>query len=153
MTRTQVVAFLVLSVLMAACQSGNQGTSETTGAVISPIGSQTSHGANNAAAAPPNTVLIGNFGGNQLGSAINDADRRRAAATEKRAFTAPLGQQVTWSNPDDGNSGTITPVRDGYAANGAYCREFQQTIIVGGQQQKAYDKACQQPDGSWKIVQ
>ena len=45
------------------------------------------------------------------------------------------------------------PVRDGYANNGAYCREFQQTIVIGGQQQQGYGKACQQPDGSWKIVQ
>lgn len=63
------------------------------------------------------------------------------------------GQQITWNNPQSGNSGTITPIRDGYAASGSYCRRFQQTITVGGQKQQAYGKACQQPDGSWKIVQ
>ena len=33
------------------------------------------------------------------------------------------------------------------------CREFQQTLVVNGQEQPGYGKACRQPDGSWKIVQ
>ena len=33
------------------------------------------------------------------------------------------------------------------------CREFQQTIVVNGEQQQGYGKACRQPDGTWKIVE
>jgi hypothetical protein len=33
-----------------------------------------------------------------------------------------------------------------------YCREFQTQTMVGGQPQPSYGTACQQPDGSWKIV-
>jgi len=32
------------------------------------------------------------------------------------------------------------------------CREFQDTIIVGGVKQPAYGTTCQQPDGSWRIT-
>ena len=32
------------------------------------------------------------------------------------------------------------------------CREFQQTITVGGRTETAYGTACRQPDGDWKIV-
>lgn len=32
------------------------------------------------------------------------------------------------------------------------CREFQQTVTVGGQPQQGYGTTCQQPDGSWQIV-
>jgi hypothetical protein len=32
------------------------------------------------------------------------------------------------------------------------CREFQDTVTVGGAQQRAYGTTCQQPDGSWRIV-
>jgi hypothetical protein len=39
------------------------------------------------------------------------------------------------------------------ALNRPNCREFQQTIVVNGQQQPAYGRACEQPDGSWKIVE
>lgn len=34
---------------------------------------------------------------------------------------------------------------------GAPCREYTTTVIVGGQEQSAYGTACRQPDGSWKI--
>jgi hypothetical protein len=32
------------------------------------------------------------------------------------------------------------------------CREFQETVIVGGVRRPAYGTTCQQPDGSWKIA-
>ena len=33
-----------------------------------------------------------------------------------------------------------------------YCREYTQTIIVGGVPQYGYGQACFKPDGSWEIV-
>lgn len=36
--------------------------------------------------------------------------------------------------------------------NNDYCREYTRTIYVGGQAQQGYGTACQQPDGSWKII-
>jgi surface antigen len=71
---------------------------------------------------------------------------------EQRAYDAPIGQTITWNNPDSGNHGTVTPTRDGTAANGQYCREYQQTVVIDGKSQSAYGTACRQPDGSWKIV-
>jgi surface antigen len=38
------------------------------------------------------------------------------------------------------------------AANGTYCREYQQEITVGGKEQQSYGTACRQPDGTWKIL-
>src|SRR5260370_2089259 len=32
------------------------------------------------------------------------------------------------------------------------CREFQDTVIVGGGKQPAYGTTCQQPHGSWRIT-
>jgi surface antigen len=157
MFRKSAFTLLAASLLLTACQTQNWGGGESMGtlggaAAGGLIGSQIGHGSGNAAATLTG-VLLGGFLGNHLGSTIDDADQRRAAAAEQRAYTAPVGQQITWNNPQNGNSGTIVPVRDGYAATGAYCREFQQTITVGGERQQAYGKACQQPDGSWKIVQ
>jgi len=162
MIRKSVIAALAASVLVVACQNGGTtpgswGNGETFGtlggaAAGGLIGSQIGRGSGNAAATLTG-VLLGGFIGNRLGANVDENDRAAEAHAERRAYTAPVGQQITWNNPNNGNSGTITPVRDGYAANGAYCREFQQTIIIGGQQQQGYGKACQQPDGSWKIVQ
>ncbi|HUY68540.1 MAG TPA: RT0821/Lpp0805 family surface protein [Alphaproteobacteria bacterium] len=158
MIRTSVVALFAASLLLVACQNeGNQwGGGETVGtlggaAAGGLIGSQIGRGSGNAAATLAG-VLLGGFVGNRLGNTVDESDRRQATQAEQRAYTAPVGQQITWNNPQNGNSGTITPIRDGHAQNGEYCREFQETIVVGGQQKQGYGTACQQPDGSWKIV-
>ncbi len=99
-------------------------------------------------------VFAGGLLGNQLGKALTCQDRQQAAQTTTRALeTQPSGTTSTWSNPDTGNSGTVTPMRTFQRPDGTYCREFQQTITVGGKQQEAYGTACRQPDGSWKVVE
>jgi surface antigen len=156
MNRKSTLAALGLLVLLPACDPQSWGGGEQFGtlggaAAGGLIGSQIGHGSGNAAATLTG-VLLGGFIGNRLGSTIDDSDRQRASAAEQRAYAAPVGQQITWNNPQNGNNGTITPVRDGYSQSGAYCREFQQTIVVGGQQKQGYGTACRQPDGSWKMV-
>lgn len=81
---------------------------------------------------------------------LNEAQQREHEAAQVQATTAPLNQPVTWN---DGNaSGSVTAVREGTSNNGRYCREFQQTIEVGGKKEDAFGTACQNPDGSWEIV-
>jgi len=157
MLRKSVIAVFAASLLLAACQTDSWGGGETIGtaggaAAGGLLGSTIGRGSGNAAATLGG-VLLGGFLGNRLGSTVDESDRRAEAHAEQRAYTAPIGQQITWNNPQNGNAGTITPTKDGYDQGGAYCREFQQTITVGGKQQQGYGKACQQPDGSWKIVQ
>ena len=67
--------------------------------------------------------------------------------------TNKVGQTSTWKNPDSGNSGTVTPTRTFENATKQYCREYTQTVQVGGKTERAYGTACRQADGSWKIVQ
>lgn len=97
-------------------------------------------------------VLLGALVGSEIGRSLDKADYQYMNQAQSRAYSAPLGQTISWNNPQSGNSGTYTPLRDGQMNNGAYCREYQQTIYVGGQQQTATGTACQQPDGTWKIV-
>ncbi len=33
-----------------------------------------------------------------------------------------------------------------------HCREYSQSVTIGGQQQRSYGTACMQPDGSWQVV-
>lgn len=66
------------------------------------------------------------------------------------ATSAPVGQTITWN--DNGASGTVTPVRDGTSSDGRYCREFRQSVTIGGRSEQAYGTACRQPDGSWQVV-
>lgn len=33
-----------------------------------------------------------------------------------------------------------------------YCREYQRNVKINGKTQASYGTACQQPDGSWQVV-
>lgn len=122
------------------------------GAVVGGVaGAQFGHGSGKLAATAFGT-LLGAFVGHQVGESLDEADQRAAQQAAQRAYQAPLGQQITWNNPDSGHSGTITPSCDGTDANGNACREFQQTVTVGGNTEQATGTACRMPDGSWKIV-
>ena len=47
------------------------------------------------------------------------------------------------------------PSPSGYAPNpaGGLCREYQSTAVVGNQSVPVHGTVCQQPDGSWRVVQ
>jgi surface antigen len=98
-------------------------------------------------------TMVGAAIGNQIGRTMNEVDRMKARQAEQRAYTAPIGETIVWNNPDTGNSGQITPIRDGRRVSGEYCREFQTQVNIGGKREDAHGVACQQPDGSWKIVE
>ncbi len=94
-------------------------------------------------------ILLGGIVGNLL----DERDKRLAAEAAQNALeTAPTGKSVAWRNPDNEHFGTVTPVKTYQTASGTYCREYQQTVTIGGKQEKAYGTACRQPDGSWRIV-
>jgi surface antigen len=158
------IAAVGLSVALAACTSpgggapGEFGVNKTTGGTLvgaglgGLVGNQFGGGAGKGVATLLG-VLAGGFIGSQVGQSLDQADLQYAHQSTQTALAqTPSGQQVAWRNPDTGNYGTITP-QPAYQSNGTYCREFQQTITVGGQTQDAYGRACRQPDGSWKIVQ
>ena len=99
-------------------------------------------------------TILGALLGSEIGSSLDRADQAYAGRAVQQAYAAPIGQKIVWNNPESGNSGVIVPIREGRQSNtNAYCREYQQTVTVGGRTQQAFGQACQQPDGSWKIVQ
>jgi len=154
MTKFKLAAVLVAFSLVTACEGA--GGKETAGTLLGGaggalLGAQVGGGSGQVLAAVAGG-LAGAFLGNQIGKSLDKADQVYAEQATRQAQTAPIGETITWNNPDSGNSGTYTPVRDGYDTTGAYCREYQTTVTVGGQVQEAYGTACQQPDGSWKVV-
>lgn len=116
------------------------------------LGSQIGHGSGKLWATGAGAVL-GALVGSEIGKSLDNADKAEMASANAKANAAPLGQTITWNNPNTGNSGTVVPIRDGTTQSGAYCREYQQTVTVGGQTQNAYGTACRGADGQWRIVQ
>ncbi|WP_373086932.1 RT0821/Lpp0805 family surface protein [Sneathiella sp.] len=149
-----IVATAALALAGCADQQNNPKT--TGGSIIGGIGgallgSAFGSGTGRLVAVGVGT-LAGAMIGREVGKSLDAADRAQIDRAENQATTAPIGQTINWNNPDSGNSGSITPVRDGNALDGRYCREFQQTVEIGGKLEKGYGTACRQPDGSWQIM-
>jgi hypothetical protein len=49
----------------------------------------------------------------------------------------------------DSRPGTLASIPTGGSGN---CREFHDTVTIGGVPQESYGTACRQPDGSWRIM-
>ena len=97
-------------------------------------------------------ALAGGLLGGAIGHRLDQKDKQLAAEAAQRAFELnQSGKPSAWNNPDTGNHGSITPTHTQQLANGQYCREYKQTITVGGQTEQAYGTACRQPDGTWKV--
>ena len=153
---TTVSVAALMAVSLAACESTG-GQKQTGGALLGGVGgaiagAQFGSGSGRIAAAVAGT-LLGALIGSEVGRSLDKADLAYANNANQRAQSAPLHQPIQWNNPQTGNYGTITPVRDGTdTRTGAYCREFQQTVTIGGKTESAYGTACRQPDGTWKVV-
>ena len=92
--------------------------------------------------------------GSHIGQQLDQRDRLLLGqAMQQTLETAPNNAVGQWQNPNSGNSGTVTPTQTYMASNGTPCREFTQTIYVGGYPEEGYGTACRQADGSWQIVQ
>ena len=98
-------------------------------------------------------TLLGALIGTNVGTSLDRADQMYLSRAQAQAGAAPIGQPISWSNPESGHSGSVVATREGRnGATGEYCREYQQTVAVGGEVQRAYGTACRQPDGAWRVV-
>ena len=142
---------------LTACAGNNSGPKESIGTLLGAVvggvaGSQVGSGRGQLVATGVGT-LLGAYLGNEIGKSLDRADQLYMQQAEQQALVAPVGDTIAWSNPESGNSGTVTPVREGtHRGTGEYCREFQQTVTVGGRNEEAYGTACRQADGTWQIV-
>jgi surface antigen len=157
MSRISMFALVAVTAFtLSACQSDNWGNKQTIGTLGGAaggalLGNQFGKGTGNVVTTALGAV-VGGWLGNEIGSSLDNADRAALGRAQVQAYNAPVGETISWNNPRNGNYGTFTPVRDGTSSSGAYCREFNQTAMIGGRQQQTYGTACRQPDGSWQIV-
>lgn len=149
-----VGALAIASLVLTGCE--NVGQKQTVGTLAGAaggavIGSQIGGGTGKLAAVAVGT-LLGGVIGSEIGRQLDERDKMLHQQAYEQARSAPIGETITWDNPNNSHRGSVTPVREGTSSSGNYCREFQQTIYVGGQAEEAYGTACRQPDGSWKVV-
>ena len=98
-------------------------------------------------------IGLGAMVGSSIGQQLDDRDRMLMGQTFNHTMEkAPINATGQWQNPDTGHGGSVTPTRTFETQTGP-CREFTQTVSIGGQMEQAYGTACRQADGSWKIKQ
>lgn len=151
-----IAVVLAAAVALGACVP-HHGPKEAGGTLVGAatgglLGAQIGRGSGQLAAVAAGT-LLGAFVGNSVGRSLDAADRLYAERAAHDAFEySRAGSVSSWRNPDTGHYGTVQPLRTYQTPAGRYCREYQQTVTVGGRTQRAYGTACRQPDGSWEIV-
>ena len=155
---TTLAVALVVPLTLTGCADDPNRQGEAVGEVAGTIvgilaGSRVGQGQGKLVAVAAGAI-IGMYAGRALGHKFDLADQQMAENAQREAMDKPIKETVTWNNPDSGNSGTITPVRDGTnEKTGESCREFETTVTVDGQLERATGTACKQADGSWRIVQ
>ena len=157
MKKIALLSMAIAMVSLTACETlQGRGDKELigggTGAVVGGVlGSQVGSGSGRLWATGAG-VLLGTLVGSEVGRSLDKADMAYANQSWQQAHSAPVGETISWNNPDSGNYGSVTSTRDGYSSSGRYCREYQQTVVVGGREETAYGQACQQPNGDWEII-
>lgn len=101
-------------------------------------------------------ALLGAVAGGAAGSSMDKADEVYAAQAEQRAVT--MGRRATWQSESNPHiRGYAEPIQDYRGDYGERCRKYRHTIFVEddrGREKKATEvgRACQSPDGTWRIV-
>lgn len=152
--RTAMAVLLVLSV--SAC-SWNDSRTETMGTVVGGIvggivGSKVGKGTGRNVAIVIGATL-GAMWGQDIAKKLTSTDKIFSKrTTEDTLEYGKPGEKATWSNPDSGNSGTITPDQVYANDKGKNCRQFETTVTVEGNERTANGTACKLDSGEWQVV-
>lgn len=158
MTKVPVAKSLIVAVmsvlLLASCQStgsDNEAAGTVIGGLVG-LGLGALAGRDARPATMMMGAIVGGAAGNAIGRKLDEADRIKRDQLRQQSLEQGRNYDTAgWYNPDSGNSGYVTPQNSYQANNGQYCREFIETVVINGEEQKAYGTACRQPDGSWQI--
>jgi surface antigen len=144
---------IVLCFVSAGCAAIQSNPKASLGGALGAAGGGLiASAAGGDSAAIAGAVILGGLLGGAAGNALDQRDKQLAMQRAQLSLeNGRSGQTSTWQNPDSGNSGTFTPTRTYQTQSGQYCREYTQTIMVGGERQQSYGTACRMPDGTWKV--
>ena len=81
---------------------------------------------------------------------LRDQDVRLAASTLQRSLKQGWnGETLSWRNAATGATGSITPTRTILTSDGSYCRDYDESIVVGGRSGRWRNTACRDERGNW----
>ncbi len=98
-------------------------------------------------------VLWGGLFRGERDAELSQDDRQRMARNLQLSLELdPSGSERRWFNPANGHGGAARPLRTFRTAAGIHCRDFRQTVQLGGPRGEAFGTACRRPDGHWRII-
>lgn len=144
------VVALCSSLLMTSCSTPNPNKNQDIGTVAGGvigglIGSQFGSGMGQVAAAAGGAV-VGAYLGSKIGQSMDKTDQLAA----QQALNS--SKSTTWTNPNSGNTYTVTPQKTYTASNNQTCRQYTTTGVIDGKKQTLKGTACLMSDGTWKPV-
>lgn len=147
--KKQMIVLVSLSVFLSACGPvNNEGVGTLAGGVVGGLlGSRFGGGAGQVAAAAGG-ALVGAYLGGQIGKYMDKQDRMEM---QNALETAPVGQSVSWKNPDSGNQYRVKPTKTYYVKQQP-CREYETYATINGKAETIHGRACRQADGTWRVV-
>lgn len=150
-----ILSFTLISFVTACAQPITKTDAGlATGAVVGAIAGSTVGDGRGKTLATLGGSLLGAYVGTQIGQQLQKSDVDEANKITQQALEFNrINQRADWVNPDTRNQGTVTPTRTIKTADGTFCREFTQTVTIGGTEQQAFGEACRAPDGTWRIRQ
>src|SRR5690349_2282497 len=110
---------LLIITFTAGCASNQYGERQTVGAVTGAalgglLGAQFGGQRGNDRLVTTGVgVFLGALIGSEIGRSMDEVDRMKANEANTRAYSAPLGERITWNNPEKNHYGSVTPTRDG----------------------------------------
>ena len=156
LTAGLLIAALGPTLSGCATMSENETAGTIVGGVAGAVVGNTFGKGTGRTAATALGAVIGATVGRNIGKSLDETSRRRAGAAAREALdTAEVGEAITWENPDNAGGpahGAATVTRQGADSRGRTCREFQQTVTIGGRQEQSYGTACRDDNGDWQIV-
>jgi Ni/Co efflux regulator RcnB/surface antigen len=137
----------------AECRSQPDPAGALVGAVIGGLLGNAAGGRRDQGAATFAGIIAGGAIGASLTSKMSCEDRSYAYRTYAQGFGAGRANaSYEWRNPDNGDYGRFK-VLDYYEDEDNFrCAVYNQTVYIGGRPQEAHGRACQQPDGTWAII-
>lgn len=159
-TRNLLAGLFAASLVPALAGCAGMSENETAGTILggvagAVVGNQFGDGDGKTAATALGAI-IGATVGREIGHSLDQTSRRRADAATRRALdTASVGEGITWENPANAGGparGTAKITRHGADRQGRTCREYHQTVVIGGKEVQSYGTACRDDNGDWKIV-
>ena len=154
---SRTLLLVLAAVMLAGCQNVRETTGAVGGAVLGGYAGSKVGGGSGKTIATAVGAALGMLAGAEVGRRLDEHARMTAEAATVRALnTARAGEAgIVWEAPNASGEGgpvqgRIDVLRDGNRS-GAPCREFVQTIRIGGEETEARGIACRDAAGEWVI--